>query len=151
MVTIIDFEDRYAPEFKRLNAEWLIQYDLMESHDLEILDNPREWVLDRGGHIFLAVQDGIVVGTSALMKAGEETFELVKMSVSPRHQGQGISKKLLEACLIKARELGARKLILFSNSRLLTALSLYSQFGFRHIPVLDSPFVTADVKMELLL
>ncbi len=151
MVTIIDFEDRYAPEFKRLNAEWLIQYDLMESHDLEILDNPRDWVLDRGGHIFLAVQDGIVVGTSALMKAGEETFELVKMSVSPRHQGQGISKKLLEACLIKARELGARKLILFSNSRLLTALSLYSQFGFRHIPVLDSPFVTADVKMELLL
>jgi hypothetical protein len=30
-----------------------------------------------------------------------------------------------------------------------TALGLYEKFGFQHIEVLDSPFETADVKMEL--
>jgi GNAT superfamily N-acetyltransferase len=76
-------------------------------------------------------------------------YELVKMAVSPLHRGKGISKILMEYCLDKARELKAQKIILFSNSQLKTAIALYEKYGFRHVPVDDSPFVTADVKMEL--
>ena len=43
------------------------------------------------------------------------------------------------------------KLILYSNSRLTSALSLYKSYGFQDVDLKDSPFVTADVKMELML
>jgi len=51
--------------------------------------------------------------------------------------------------LQKVKELGGKKLILFSNHQLQTALKLYEKYGFKNVEVTDSPFETADVKMEL--
>ena len=34
MIEVIDFAPEYAADFKRLNLEWLDQYNLTESHDL---------------------------------------------------------------------------------------------------------------------
>ena len=152
MITIIEFNEQYAAEFRRLNLEWLEKYDLLESHDLLILDEPRKNVLDRGGFIYLArdASSGKVVGSSALIHEHDNVYELAKMSVDPAFRGQGISKLLIEQCLRKAREIGAGKLILWSNSQLQTAIHLYTRYGFQHVPVVDSPFVTANVKMELI-
>jgi putative acetyltransferase len=83
------------------------------------------------------------------MKEEDGVYELAKMSVTKKWQGKGISKLLLETCLDKAKELGAVKLSLFSNHQLHTALRLYEKYGFRNIELIDSPFETADVKMEL--
>lgn len=160
MIRIIPYEDRYAAEFRRLNLDWLEQYDLLESHDLLVLDNPRGNVLERGGYIWLAVTDADVdtadlsphprvIGSAALIHEHDDCYELAKMTVAPAFRGQGISKLLIEQCLHKARDIGAGTLILWSNSQLQTALSLYTQYGFQHVPVVDAPFVTADVKMEL--
>ncbi|HEX9509700.1 MAG TPA: GNAT family N-acetyltransferase [Puia sp.] len=156
MINIIEYEDQYAADFRRLNLEWLEKYDLLESHDLMILDDPRGNVLDRGGFIYLALASpdphsaaGQVVGTVALIHEHDDVYELAKMSVDPAFQGRGISKLLIEQCLHKAREIGAGKLTLWSNSRLQTAIHLYTRYGFQHVPVVDSPFATADVKMEL--
>ena len=71
-----------------------------------------------------------------------------KMSVAPAFRGRGISKLLIEQCLQKAREIKVGKLILYSNSQLQTAIRLYTKYGFQHVPVIGTPFVTADVKME---
>ena len=64
-------------------------------------------------------------------------------------RGKGISKLLISRCINKAIESGAERLFLFSNHQLTTALQLYTGFGFKHVPVVDSPFETADVRMEL--
>jgi len=150
MTTIIEYHPRYAAEFRELNLEWLDKYHLTESHDLEVLDDPEGAILQRGGHIYLALaEDGRVVGTAALAREEHDTFELAKMSVAPALRGQGIGKLLIGHCIARARDLGARRLILWSNSQLQPAIALYTQFGFRHTPVVDSPFVTADVRMEL--
>jgi putative acetyltransferase len=151
MISIIEYEDQYAADFKALNLEWLDKYHLTESHDLMILDDPKGTILDRGGYLWLALneEDGKIIGTAALIHEHGNCYELAKMSVAPAFQGRGISKLLIEQCLLKAREIGAGKLILYSNSQLQTALRLYSQYGFQHVPVVDGPFVTADVKMEL--
>ena len=149
MIEIIPYESKYQPEFKRLNLEWLDKYHLTESHDLEILDNPEKNVIGRGGCIFLAKDGERVVGTAGIAKLNDEVFELVKMAVEPAYQGRGISKTLLELCLAEARKGGGKKISLFSNSQLTTALSLYRKYGFRHVDVTDSPLLTADVKMEL--
>lgn len=146
---IINYEDRYHSDFKQLNLEWLDKYNLTESHDLMVLNDPKGTILDRGGFIWLAKADDEIVGSAALMKETDGTFELAKMSVAEAWRGKGISKLLIETCINKAREIGAKKLSLFSNHQLQTALKLYEKYGFRHVEVKDTPFKTADVKMEL--
>ena len=150
-ISIIEYQDHHQPIFKALNAVWLEQYNLMESHDHEILNNPRDLILKNGGVIYLAEHNGEIVGSAALINEHDGLYELAKMTVAATHQKMGISKLLLERCLEKAKELHAVKVILFSNHQLKAALGLYEKYGFQHVPVEDSPFVTADVKMELVL
>ncbi len=150
-VRIIHYSPEHKAIFKGLNLEWLDHYHLTESHDLMVLDDPEGTILNRGGFIWLAEVNGNIVGSAALMKEKEGEFELAKMAVTPGYRGKGISKLLIEKCLLKAREIGAKKLTLFSNHQLQTALGLYASYGFRHVAVHDSPFETADVRMELVL
>lgn len=149
LVEIIDYSSNYQPDFKKLNLEWLDLYGLTESHDLMVLDDPQGTIINRGGFIFLAMHNNQVVGSAALMKEHEGVYELAKMCVAKAFRGKGISKMLIERCLEKAKELDAKKLILFSNHQLTTAIGLYKKYGFEHVEVVDSPFTTADVKMEL--
>lgn len=151
MIEIIAYNKKYQSDFKKLNLEWLDKYNLTESHDLEILDNPDETVIETGGCIFLAMDGDKVIGTAGLWKKNEAEYELVKMTVDPAYRGQGISKILLNQCLTEAVKRKAQKVFLFSNSQLKTALKLYEKYGFQHIDVTDTNLVTADVKMELFL
>ncbi|MEP7374111.1 MAG: GNAT family N-acetyltransferase [Chitinophagaceae bacterium] len=148
-IKIIEYSNVYQQEFKNLNLEWLDKYNLTESQDLMVLDDPQGTILNKGGYIWLAVDDNKLIGSAALMKEHEGEYELAKMAVTAAYRGRGISKQLIETCLNKAKEIGAKKLSLFSNHQLLTALKLYEKYGFRHVEVKDSPFKTADVKMEL--
>ena len=149
--TIIQYQPGHHASFKQMNLEWLDHYNLTESHDLMILDDPQGTILNNGGYIWMAEADGRLVGSAGLMKEHEGVYELVKMAVTSDYRGKGISRLLIEKCLDKAREIGAKKLILFSNHQLETAIGLYEKYGFRHVPVTDSPMETADVKMELIL
>ena len=148
-VNIIEYSSQYQEVFRNLNLEWLDKYNLTESHDLMVLDDPQSTILDRGGYIWLAMADNKIIGSAALMKEHEGVYELAKMAVTADYRGNGISKLLIETCLKKAKEIGAKKLTLFSNHKLQTALKLYEKYGFYYVEVEDSPFETADIKMEL--
>jgi N-acetylglutamate synthase-like GNAT family acetyltransferase len=148
MIEIISYTKKYQQDFKRLNLEWLDKYNLTESHDLEILNNPDETIIQRGGCIFLAMDGDTVIGTAGLCKE-ENEYELVKMAVDPAYRGQGISKNLLDKCLAAAGKLKAEKIFLFSNSQLKTALKLYEKYGFKYVDVTGTNLITADIKMEL--
>jgi len=151
MIEIIDYSGEYANDFRALNLEWLDKYNLTESHDLEVINHPKESILDRGGYIFLAKEGEKIIGTAGIANEGDSVYELVKMTVAPAFRGRGISKLLIEKCLEKARELKAKKVFLYSNSQLQTAISLYKKYGFVHVDASNSPLVTADVKMEMTL
>ena len=147
-IEIIDYDKKYHADFKRMNLEYLDKYNLTESHDMIILDNPEEYVIGRGGFLWLAKAGEEIAGTVGVMPEGDGIFELIKMCVAESWRGRGISKLLMETCLQKVKELGGKKLILFSNHQLQTALKLYEKYGFKNVEVTDSPFETADVKME---
>jgi len=149
MAVIIDYEDQYIKDFQRLNLEWLEKFDLVESHDLEILDHPRENVIDRGGFLFLLKDEDTVIGSAGIFKMNDKEYELIKMSVAPEYRGKKFGDMLLEKCIAKAKEIKASRIILFSNSNLQTAIRLYERFGFKHMEVVNAPFETADIKMEL--
>lgn len=148
-VEIIEYDEKYHSDFKRMNLDYLDKYNLTESHDMIILDNPEEIVIGRGGFIWLAKAGNEIVGTVGIMPEGHGIFELIKMCVAESWRGKGISKLLMETCLQKVKELEGEKLFLFSNHQLQTALKLYTKYGFKNVEVTDSPFETADVKMEL--
>ncbi|MGE5108104.1 MAG: GNAT family N-acetyltransferase [Sphingobacteriales bacterium] len=105
MIEIIEYENKYQPDFHRLNLAWLDKYNLTESHDLMVLNDPEGTIINRGGFIWLAKMDDRIVGSSALIKEADGIYELAKMGVDENYQGKGISKLLIEACIKKARKL----------------------------------------------
>ena len=148
-IKIVPYRREHHESFRQLNLEWLDHYNLTESHDLVILDDPEGTVINNGGFIWMAEVDGKVAGSVGIMKEKESEYELVKMAVTEPYRGRGISKLLLEQCLAKAKELGAKKLSLYSNHQLQTAISLYEKYGFYHVELVNSPLETADIRMEL--
>lgn len=149
-VEIVDFEPRYARAFRDLNEEWITTWFKMEEEDYHALDHPHEHILDKGGHIFIALYKGEPVGTCAIIKMSDGGFELAKMGVSPKAKGKGIGWLLGRACLEKARALGAHRVYLESNTRLKPAISLYHKLGFRKIAGPPSPYERCDIQMELI-
>lgn len=151
-VQLRDFVPADQPVFRQLNEEWIAHYFTLEPADLKALDHPEEYILAPGGCILLAEYENQVVGTCALIKMDEHTYELAKMAVTPAVQGQKIGLLLGQAAIQRARDLGAQRVYLESNSRLTTALNLYRKLGFQPLPhTVPSPYARADVQMELLL
>ena len=149
-VEIIDYAAPYAADFKRLNIEWLERYFYVEALDDKVLSDPQRSILDAGGQIFLARIDGKIVGTCALIRAGDANIELSKMAVTPECQGLGIARRLIERAFDAFEASGAQLLFLESNSKLAPAIRLYESSGFTHVarPAGDAHYQRADVYME---
>jgi ribosomal protein S18 acetylase RimI-like enzyme len=150
-IEIVEFENKYHDDLKRLSYEWLEKYALLEPEDERILKNPKEIVLDKGGYIFFAKCSEEVVGTVSLIRVDENTFELAKLAVSEPYQGLKIGRMLMEKSLDVAKQKGAKKVILYSNHLLTSAIELYKRFSFKEIPIINNKYVESDLKMELYL
>jgi len=150
-VIIIPFAAELKEEIKILNLEWLKKYFKVEAKDELMLSDPEGEIIDKGGMIFYAKYNNKIVGTVSLLKINETTFELSKMAVTDSVQGLGIGQKLMEHCFLKAKEKGIKKLILYSNRKLLPAIYLYEKFGFEEVPLETSSYERADIKMEKIL
>ena len=77
---------------------------------------------------------GDVVGTAGVRRLESEVGELKRMWIRPAHQGRGLGRRLLEACLDEARALGLRRVRLDTQARMEAAQALYRAYGFREIP-----------------
>ncbi|MGY2896833.1 GNAT family N-acetyltransferase [Deinococcus sp. UYEF24] len=138
--------------FRTLNEEWITRFFTLEETDRRQLGDPQGEILAPGGQIFVARLNGRPVGCVALRPTREGEFEVSKMAVSPDLHGQGIGRTLLTYTIEHARNLGAHRLILGSSTKLGSAVHLYEQLGFMHLPVERRPqlaYSRADVFMEL--
>lgn len=60
----------------------------LEATDRGVLDNAEELIIKRGGRIFFASHAAHgIVGTCALLRKGENEFELTKMGVLEKARG----------------------------------------------------------------
>lgn len=150
-VKIVDYEYQFQQNFRDLNEEWISKFFKMEASDYKMLDNPEDYIINKGGHIVFVLLNNEVVGTCALIKTSEDplVFELAKMAVSPKAQGKKIGYLIGQELINKAKELKAKEVFLETNSVLIPAIKLYEKLGFQHIPVIDSPYERADTKMIL--
>lgn len=150
-IAIIPYQPYHNELFKSLNEQWITQHWEVEPHDLELLDHPKECIIDKGGSIFVATYKGKPVGVCALCKMEDPVYdyELAKFAVSPKAQGKGIGILLCEAVVNKAKELGAKKLFLESNTLLKPAIHIYRKIGFKELSEYHPAYERGDIQMEL--
>ena len=121
----------------------------MEPLDEWVLTNPEDAILKDGGDILMASFNGEIAGTVALRKLSDGVFEFTKMAVDENFRRKGIAEALTYASFEKARALGAKKVILYSNTKNAAAIKLYEKIGFTHLPVENDVYARANVKMEI--
>jgi ribosomal protein S18 acetylase RimI-like enzyme len=153
---VVRYQEPLREHFARLNRQWIEQYFQLEPADLASFADPRGTFIAGGGEVFFALHEGQVLGTCALRRESEDTYELCKMAVAPEARGLGLGDVLMRAVLQFAREKGARKVYLVSNTKLSPAIGLYRKHGFvttRQGPQVsqEAGYARADIEMELTL
>jgi GNAT superfamily N-acetyltransferase len=148
-VRIVEYRREHRERFASLNLEWITTYFAVEDADRKALDDPEGHILRPGGCILMAELGGEVVGTCALIRVADHTLELAKMAVTESARGQGIGFALGAAAVARAKTLGARRVELLSNTVLRPALRLYERLGFVEVPLPETEYRRANVKMVL--
>jgi N-acetylglutamate synthase-like GNAT family acetyltransferase len=147
-LTIFSYQPEHQPWFEKFNRDWIEKFFWMEPVDFDVLQNPEEHIISKGGFIFMAQYGNELVGTVALKFVSTGIYEFTKMAVTDNYQGLKIGKQLSLAAIEKAKALNAEKIILYSNTKLISAIALYRKFGFLEV-ALDGPYKRSDIKMEL--
>lgn len=148
-IKIIDYRPEHQPYFDKFNRKWIQELFEMEPVDEWVLTNPSKAILETGGAILMAEYLGNIAGTVGLRKMDEHTFEFTKMAVDENFRRRGIAEALSYASFEKAKEMGAKKVILYSNTLNAAAIKLYEKLGFVHVPVENDVYERANVKMEI--
>lgn len=148
-IVIAGYLPEHQPYFEKFNREWIEEMFVMEPVDEWVLTNPCKAIIETGGAILMAIYDGNVAGTVGLRKVDDETFEFTKMAVDKDFRRRGIAEAISYASFEKAKSLGAKKVILYSNTRNEGAIKLYEKIGFRYVEVEKGVYERANVKMEI--
>ncbi|MBT5394074.1 MAG: GNAT family N-acetyltransferase, partial [Flavobacteriaceae bacterium] len=78
-------------------------------------------------------------------------FELSKMAVDPKFQGNKIGETLLSYAIEFSKKQAWPKIVLYSSRQLENAIHLYRKKGFVEIPVeKEVHYERCDIKMELI-
>ena len=66
-------------------------------------------------HCWIATLNGALVGSVFLVKDSDEIGRLRLLFVEPSARGHGIGRRLVDACVKRGREVGYRKVTLWTN------------------------------------
>ncbi len=85
---------------------------------------------------FIALKDGVIVGGAGIYPTvglPKNTCELVKMYLSKEARGLGLGRKMINHCLMIAKQKGFEQVYLETMPELKKAVAVYKQFGFDYL------------------
>lgn len=130
---LFEYQPCYAPFFEQINSQWINDMFVLEEIDKNVLQNPQQQIIDKGGFIWFAEYANLgIVGTCALMNKGDGAFELTKMGVLESTRGLKVGEKLLIHVLEEATNRGIEQVFLLTNAKCQAAIHLYEKNGFVH-------------------
>jgi N-acetylglutamate synthase and related acetyltransferases len=140
--------ESHATDFIRLNEAWISEYFQLEEGDRALARDPMR-IVREGGSILTLTNRGAVIGACAVLREDADTMLLARMAVAASERGKGWGRILLATALQRARDLGARRVRLLSNTRLAAAIHLYEAAGFRAVQRGPHPdYTRCDIVME---
>jgi GNAT superfamily N-acetyltransferase len=98
------------------------------------VEHPTSYYGPPDGRAFLGLVDGECVGVVGVRRFDETSCELKRMYVRPGTRRAGLGRRLAEAAVAAARELGYRRMLLDTVEDMHAANALYESLGFRDVP-----------------
>lgn len=149
-VEIIHFDPAYRDHFRDLNYNWIDKFFTIEDADKIMLENPESEILEKGGFIIFAGYNSDIVGTGALIKHPDSSFELAKMAVKEDLRGKQIGRKIALALIDIAKKQNAAEIFLETNPTMTIALNLYRKLGFEEVEMAQpSKYSRSTIRMNL--
>ena len=142
-------EIEHARELFREYEAWL-EVDLcFQDFEKELAELPGKYARPEG-RLLLAFDKGQLAGCVALRKIGEGVCEIKRLFLRPRFRGQGLGRRLAEATIREAKQIGYERMRLDTlPPQMNDAIALYRSLGFKEIePYYDNPVPGAKF-MEL--
>ncbi|MEM7120695.1 MAG: GNAT family N-acetyltransferase [Pseudomonadota bacterium] len=110
-----------------------------QGFDKEIESLPGEYAPPKG-RLLLAERDGDILGVIALRSMGEGgACEIKRLYVEPGARGMALGRRLTEAVLGEARDLGCRSVRLETLPSMVAANVIYDDLGFEVIASDNAP------------
>jgi GNAT superfamily N-acetyltransferase len=79
---------------------------------------------------WIAEQDGEVVGSVFVVRKSAKVAKLRLLIIDPKARGQGLGRRLTQACIAFARASGYKAMELWTQSHLRAARAIYESEGF---------------------
>ena len=127
----------YKPYTGYQNNEAKINLSLDEQPDLKDITSCYEY---DGGEFWIAVDDGVVIGTLALMNKGNGNAVLKKAFVRADHRKKGVLSKLYNELLAFANSKDIHTIIFDTPSVATNCHHFFEKRGYRRIAKDELPF-----------
>jgi putative acetyltransferase len=118
VLRLLELSDAYAASLYPAESNHMV--------DVATLEGP-------GVSFFVARKEGAVLGCGALVEAGDSSGEIKRMFVDEAARGLKLGKRLIEAILERAGELGLAVVRLETGIHQPQAIGLYRAYGFTEI------------------
>ncbi len=116
------------------DARIIHQLLLTYARDGQLLGRSLAAIYDTIRDFYVYEEDGVILGIGALAICWEDLAEVRSLAVVPGYHGRGIGRKIVEKCLIEARDLGLKRVFALTYQP-----EFFKKLGFSEIDKSELP------------